>query len=785
MHEISANSSPRSSTDSVQDVANDTGVVPTPQHDTETPISQATSINNDSQSVENTTGPTVLPSPLPLRESLSTTALLSIIGGHIVILGTFGFLGFLWFGHGPAAEGVQATPLWRRIALEGWMIQTITLCALVLRFIVSLQSVVCTSMIAALVLEKRCVRKSQVAWFSVMRSINDGPRQLIQLLLTSKSSQILLMFELWLLIVVAIATLGLQFTSTILLSDLHDYVVVGDINATWTRSLVSDPESPFMIATDGTWMQRSPVYAVFGEALTNTNATPDDRGYSDTGLIQRGLIPVTTSENRTSIRSYSGNAIVMNSQVSCIRPRTTGVFIESSNGYGYVSGTLNYILSLQDAGLNSSDCGPDDCKDQEFYCTFPTQVEPLIPVDIPSYQSSFCHILGDRNSTLYTSWNPSKSVWAVDPSVWLVFTSNLYVDEITEINPDLGFRFEDPTQEWKGSMLPSGRSINATLCFSGYNLERKSVKMGSSGALREPTVNWSLLLDTYDTTQVRDYIGATGTQQTHLDRSILDLDILGEPDDGDATSYANSMSPFIANDFTEQHMKVSEITLEFFHEILHAAVYVGPNRTYSGCWACFIEGAITNPEFGMLFTDIVATTGRAAVALQSFMSILATTIYEAYINSLEGLQESHISRATVVPTPGPCSEHTCSGFVSVAALLGTHLACVVAITALYVRQVRYSRHANVWHAVSQLVNPELEDIIDRGNAASDKSVIDIVKAEGGDVFVKLVANSGCDKVETVKYISTQKTPLTPKKPGHPRMLEFMNRWIKRNDVRAN
>lgn len=78
------------------------------------------------------------PSPLlSFKESLGFMGLLSIIGGHVGILAIIGFLIFLWCGYGPAPEAALATYVWRQIALNDWMPQTITLCSLVLRVIVS------------------------------------------------------------------------------------------------------------------------------------------------------------------------------------------------------------------------------------------------------------------------------------------------------------------------------------------------------------------------------------------------------------------------------------------------------------------------------------------------------------------------------------------------------------------------------------------------------------------------------------------------------------------------
>lgn len=85
-----------------------------------------------------------------------------IIGGTIGLLGVYAFLTFLWFGYGNKSGSANAIWTWRQIALRGYMEQAISLAALVLTVIVSLQATVCTSMTAALVLEKRSIPQAKV-----------------------------------------------------------------------------------------------------------------------------------------------------------------------------------------------------------------------------------------------------------------------------------------------------------------------------------------------------------------------------------------------------------------------------------------------------------------------------------------------------------------------------------------------------------------------------------------------------------------------------------------------
>lgn len=74
-----------------------------------------------------------------------------------------------------------------------------------------------------------------------MRGINDGPWKLVMLLISHKSLYILRYPEVWLILLVALLSLALQFTSTILLSDIHPFGMVGDLTTHTVNSLFEYP----------------------------------------------------------------------------------------------------------------------------------------------------------------------------------------------------------------------------------------------------------------------------------------------------------------------------------------------------------------------------------------------------------------------------------------------------------------------------------------------------------------------------------------------------------------
>lgn len=196
-------------------------------------------------------------------QNLGLEGCAGIIGGFFGILGVFGFLTFLWFGcelpscpflvyhssfakhtqAGSAPEAANATWVWRQLAIRNWMPQAITLASIVLRVVIGIQAIICTSMVAALLLERLSIPRSQVAHASVMRGINDGPWKLVMLLLSYKSkvSHVIWHPEAWLILWVALLSLALQFTSTILLSDMHSFVMTGDSNATTVNGISAYP----------------------------------------------------------------------------------------------------------------------------------------------------------------------------------------------------------------------------------------------------------------------------------------------------------------------------------------------------------------------------------------------------------------------------------------------------------------------------------------------------------------------------------------------------------------
>ncbi|OTA96859.1 hypothetical protein M434DRAFT_8555 [Hypoxylon sp. CO27-5] len=716
---------------------------------------------------------------LPLKESLGLRGTLGILGGYIGAVGILGFLVFLWFGHGSPPDGTEAIQLWRRIAMNDWMTRAITLSSAALRLIVSIQTTICTSMIAALLLEKYSVRRSVAAWFSVMRSMNDGPYKLVELTLCSKSLVVLRHVEFWLALLMVTVTLGLQFASTILLLDMKTLKIISDVNITSVPSLMEYQVGKRLRSTaaPGQWLNIPPSYPTFGEAQSGFSVDPNSNGVSDTGLIQRAFLPISGANDRILVREYDGNCFVLSSHVACMRPHITAEYNTRKYSdsemyiYGTVEGQLHYNLTFENAQISSESlCSEGNCEPIPFGCVAPNSWF--------GWQSSSCLIDGTvlqfpRGITT-PKWNSFENPWSRNSTVELIFSTNLQTSDWIKVTGPASLPLGTHYQEWMSYEILPTKFINVTLCFSAFNLERHHVKMTAPGTLQEKELNLPLMSSNHSSIDLQSFLGVSIPQQNHKTRQILDMKILGAPNDRPDSSPANS---YVTGE-TWGNLTLKAITNTYFEVNLLSQFGFGMdvNITYLMCKYCIVEyGQEIYDSLAVLLGDIIEQTGRPANSMLTFISVVWSNIYYTFLNSLTTLQDAQIKATINVQAPGPCKE-SCPGFVTVTTLLLVHLLYVGVVAFLYIRRVRFSRHANIWHAISQLAAEGLKETLEQANDASDKTVNQTTRKEGVDFMVKL------DKLEKNGKIEVVRAPTNNglSNPGKSRFKRLKEGLFKKN-----
>jgi hypothetical protein len=674
---------------------------------------------------------------LKIKESIGTHGVLALIGGTAVSLCSISFLVFLWTGQGSSLQAVDAPRPWRAIVLGGWSTQAITLAALLIRTAVAAQATVCTAMLASLFLERRRVPKSDVAQFSVLRAINDGPLKLTRLVLKPRSR--IFSLETTLIVILAVSSLALQFGSTILLSDLRELAIAADIVPVPVTDYVAGGGDYTLHVIDVT--NHPQANTVFGELPHNASSDPDTKGFSATGPQTRAFLPLREPNNRTTIYSYSGNAAALYTNFACMRPNLQSSFYlgfqqdlgQSAYDGGRIEGTLHHGESLREARSINDLCDSEQCLTTEFNCILPGAYD-----EWPGWQSSLCiaDVLGDSywQGDYSLGWDSGADFWSDGSLVYLLLSTNMYS---AEWNASYSPRALDSVPvthfaEWSSYEIHPNRFINATLCFSAIRANLTSVDMVATGNLVEPSGNWSAT-GVSNSSLIRKWLGVSDKDCTHAERGILTIKNMQPPD---RLSPINPFEEGVPERFNQTLAGLAAIQ---FEEAVYRGLagYGEANATFQACTLCEFAGLTLHPELAAVIEDTIRETGRAADALQAYTTSIANTYYQFFLKAFNGSEDAHIAFSKTVQGAGGCGEHGCKGIISVTILLALHLVGVVLTTLTYVRFTRCSRQGNTWHAVSQLTGPELETTLRRGNDMSDKALAKDMKKEGDDVFLTL------------------------------------------------
>ena len=301
-----------------------------------------------------------------LRHKLGWLAITLLVTSPIVALTLIEILVFLWFSD-------IRNKNWHYLMVNEWATRAVSISAMIIRFVTDLLAGTGASMLAALSLEAFAVQLCDAASVSVMRSGLATPWRLILPLFSGCQGVGHLPRYLYLPLTVLLTctTVLLQFSSTLLLSDLrlgalqgyssnrtfyYDFsynvgVFVGSVKG-W--SLFSSTSAP-LIHRSTTWLRNPPFYPTFAEY---SEPLPKSSGVDDTGYSFRAFLPFTDAQSRQTIRNFTGPAFVVDSRVSCQKPYMENVNIiinfnnrtldKSESMIGTLEGTLSNSTHVAD-----------------------------------------------------------------------------------------------------------------------------------------------------------------------------------------------------------------------------------------------------------------------------------------------------------------------------------------------------------------------------------------------------------------------------------------------------
>jgi hypothetical protein len=184
-----------------------------------------------------------------------------ILGGVILQLLTLTLLALLWAQQnqydGAGSNSGFIRTAWRAIAMNNYMTLIVTISSAVIRFLVGPQPVVCTALSAGLLLETTSTRFEDAPELSILRAYNNGPYSIVEIALLRLWAlrrglqPFRLSFQEALVTLLFVLGIAIQFSSTLLVSDLDDIVIESDPYS--QRVAVVDLSGTF-IAPNGLYM---------------------------------------------------------------------------------------------------------------------------------------------------------------------------------------------------------------------------------------------------------------------------------------------------------------------------------------------------------------------------------------------------------------------------------------------------------------------------------------------------------------------------------------------------
>ncbi|KAI0440738.1 hypothetical protein F4803DRAFT_552749 [Xylaria telfairii] len=430
--------------------------------------------------------------------------------------------------------------------LNSWALQSITLSCLTLRAITAAQAGVCTSLLAALLAERRYSPMTTIAKLSVLRGVNENPAQLLWTMrsLKTKSVAQLPLKELVLTFIITLSTLAIQFSSTILISDF-DPAALTQFPIT-TGQNVALSESTLNISFVGSYMvfKEGDEWPTFGGRGTTNLAKPDIHGLSDTGLQQRAFLPYD-KDNRATIRTFSGSTAVMTTKISCIPPALdatfTPIYPDSTYPYGSINGTILFNATFENASLSANSCSYDilhnntACIPPMFSCTVSNGlisdserwtewvpslchlVVPEIESIVPENPQTEFYNIEDVIGATAGRWNRDTDPWD-EAAYWpfLVIATNARIDLLKTMNETSTLTLPlQPYQrygEWNSFNLTENSLINITMCSVGFNMSLAYVELSSNDDPVEPSVKLNATTLMLDGEKVQTLLGASDIQ---------------------------------------------------------------------------------------------------------------------------------------------------------------------------------------------------------------------------------------------------------------------------------
>ncbi len=660
----------------------------------------------------------------PLSDRFGWLAITILISATTLILSALGFLWFLW-------EADHNNKTWHRIAAKNWITRTVALSSLILRTSMSMQASTATSMLAGLALENTQILLLHFASVSTMRNANAGPYVLAWLVLKaflkdpSRWHRVLL--PALLLILVVTSTLA-QFTSTTLLADLKPGTVPGysSSHTTATNFHTVNGSTPF--TSRGTvWTKKPPSYPAFAEYHEIPTDIPEDQ--SDTGLTLRAFLPLLGQEARSSLRTFSGLATVLDSRVQCLRPQLA---LEEAH---YTNGALALVGSISAAGSQSTN----------FSCVLPEPTSDAQGNAQGEWQIAMTYLDTFSNASaapVQSELRPTTSRGQYGMTFVVVNVTTGSVTEWARVLGVDGGEFGTFGGSGAAPVLYSGRHewldllftknaslvMSVSLCYASYDTTELVIQASSNSNRTEPVPKYDLFKQSYDYSSVVSQLGQlpNGRQvQTPDERGVLSILKRsswqpGAGDDANSSWLLDAVALTFEEDPVDtQYYETASSTASNFTAFL----YDGTDAYSTTVWPGELR-LTTDPSMTALFQQILKDQRGIASAIQSLLTVFSSMSYYDQLQQFNNANNITTTSFIVVSKPA-----SVRGITAVTIVASAHLLLIAYIIYQFLFSSSVSTIGNAWQTIAQVVQGDAKELIDSARLATDSTVEDMVKIQ--------------------------------------------------------
>ncbi|KAI1120487.1 hypothetical protein F5Y10DRAFT_289621 [Nemania abortiva] len=645
----------------------------------------------------------------------SATLLLSVVFS----IASLSYLGWLWNG-----TPDDPTNAWAKVVRNQWVTRSATVAAVVLRVASSAQAAVTTSMLAAFLLETRGVRLQDAAEFSILRFSNSGPLMNLQTFFQN-SRALAGLVVLILVLLLALITTTLQFTSTILLTDLRGRFVLG-------------PSESDSYLSGVKWNSAAPLYVNYWTVTPTTTAhfieyskpvnSPDY--VADTGFSVRGFLPISNETARSQLRSYRGMAALFDTRVVCSRPSIDftkfGVNVSSKYTPIQLEGRMRSSLTLPEFSHDTSNLVIDfDCsssqttKAPQFYlCQLrPEQSQGL---------TSRLQPPPNEDSGMPPHFGQVYLLWDI-PAACTTFSNKTC--STSQTNPPAAQ--DGPWQTFTVTNSSQGAEVlRVSVCYDAlapslahdYNVSFSfSTQLPSEPGFVYANDTTNLVNDS----AVRRQLGATSDADTlsAVDRGVISFDMKEVDEQISATRREDPYS-----------LTYSSPTMPF----LWYNVWAPVRNSEDGSLKLAFDNTTTplgtgaNPILRSIFFNVLVDTRNPALAIQA---MLTTILRCAYYDALPFFDYDQVAVTRMVNLEQIPLAH--SGFTVIVALVVAHCLLTLAILVLFILRGRMVVLHKAWAVIMDMWTEEGYTFLGDDGTGAEISIEDDVQGSESDRIARL------------------------------------------------